>query len=96
MNSREVQNKLPVNDMIKRFTLEGNNRLEKQYEGTKEAIKQIAGEKMKTFMGTADVGLGEEERERLVVIIAGSMMQSFSLGYGLGKVEGIVDRDIYL
>ena len=82
--------------MIKKFTYEGNKKLENQYEGTKQAIVHVAREKMRKFMGTADVGLGQEEREMLVLIIAGSMMQSFSLGYGLGKVEGIVDRDIYL
>lgn len=96
MSRKKSNNKLPVNEMIKEFTYEGNKKLDKQYEGTKQAILQISREKMKTFMGTADVGLGQEEREQLVIIIAGSMMQSFSLGYGLGKVEGIVDRDIYL
>lgn len=96
MSKKKSNNKLPVNEMIKEFTYEGNKKLEKQYEGTKQAILQISREKMKIFMGTADVGLGQEEREQLVLIIAGSMMQSFSLGYGLGKVEGIVDRDIYL
>lgn len=96
MNRKGANKKLPVNEMIKEFTYEGNKKLDSQYEGTRQAIYQISREKMKTFMGTADVGLGEDEREHLVLIIAGSMMQSFSLGYGLGKVEGIVDRDIYL
>lgn len=96
MAKKRANDKLPVDKMIKEFTYEGNKKLDKQYEGTKQAILQISREKMKMFMGTADVGLGQEERERLVLIIAGSMMQSFSLGYGLGKVEGIVDREIYL
>ena len=39
-------------------------------------------------MRNADVGLGSEERELLELMIANSMMQSFSLGYGIGKVEG--------
>ncbi len=93
---KKSNDKLPVDKMIKKFTYEGNKKLENQYEGTKQAIVHVAREKMRKFMGTADVGLGQEEREMLVLIIAGSMMQSFSLGYGLGKVEGIVDRDIYL
>ena len=87
---------MPIDKIIKGFTYEGNKKLEKQYEGTKQAILQIANEKMQAFMCTADVGLHEQDRDVLVSTIAGSMMQSFSLGYGLGKTEGIVDRDIYL
>lgn len=47
-------------------------------------------------MRKADVGLDKESMELLVAIIAGSMMQSFSLGYGIGKLEGKTDKQIYL
>ncbi|HZJ57691.1 MAG TPA: hypothetical protein VFD89_05555 [Clostridia bacterium] len=82
--------------MIKIYTQEGNKKLNKQYLGTKRAISQIAYEKMQEYMRTADVGLGSDERNILEILIANSMMQSFSLGYGIGKVEGLTNKQIHL
>jgi hypothetical protein len=82
--------------LIKKFTQEGNLKLDKQYSGTREAILQISREKVQEYIRKGDIGLGKEERELLVLVIAGSMMQSFSLGYGIGKVEGLTDKSIYL
>lgn len=87
---------MEAGQMIKRYTKEGNQKLDKQYLGTKQAIQNISYEKMQEFMRRADVGIGAEERKILEIIIANSMMQSFSLGYGIGKVEGMTDRQIYL
>ena len=82
--------------MIKIYTQEGNKKLNKQYLGTKQAITQIAYEKMQEYMRNADVGVGSEESELLELMIANSMMQSFSLGYGIGKVEGLTNKQIRL
>jgi len=82
--------------MIKKFTKEGNKKLDKQYSGTRKAICQIAFEKTQEYMRVGDVGLGPDERKILEILIANSMMQSFSLGYGIGKVEGITNRQIHL
>lgn len=87
---------MKTDQLIKQFTKEGNSKLEKQYTGTRKAIMQIAYEKMQEYMRVGDVGLGKEEREILTLIIAGSMMQSFALGYGIGKVEGLTDKQIFL
>lgn len=82
--------------MIKEYTIEGNTKLDEHFTGTKQAIRIIAEEKVKEFMMTGDVGLGSEERELLAAFIAGGMMKSFSLGYGVGKVEGLTKKQIYL
>ena len=87
---------METGNLVKKFTKEGNMKLDKQYVGTRQAILQISREKMQEYMRIGDIGLGEEERELLVLIIAGSMMQSFCLGYGIGKVEGLTDKSIYL
>lgn len=83
-------------DRIKEYTIEANLKLDDQYTGTKQAIKQIADEKAREFMVTGDIGLNIEEKELLAAFIAGGMMQSFSLGYGVGKVEGETKKQVYL
>ena len=87
---------METGQMIKKFTKEGNQKLDKQYMGTRKAIFQIAFEKTQEYMRVGDVGLGADEREILKLLIANSMMQSFSLGYGIGKVEGLTNRQIHL
>jgi hypothetical protein len=83
-------------DRIKEYTIEANLKLDDQYTGTKQAIWQIADEKAREFMVTADIGLNMEEKELLIAFIAGGMMQSFSLGYGVGKVEGETKKRVFL
>ena len=83
-------------DRIKEYTIEANSKLNDQYTGTKQAIRLIAEEKVREFMVTGDIGLNKEEKELLVAFIAGGMMQSFSLGYGVGKVEGETKKQVYL
>ena len=83
-------------DRIKEYTIEANGKLNDQYTGTKQAIRLIAEEKVREFMVTGDIGLNKEEKELLVAFIAGGMMQSFSLGYGVGKVEGETKKQVYL
>ncbi len=87
---------MKVDEMLRQYTREGNKKLDKQYSGTRQAIMDLARDKMREFMRTADIGLDKESMELLVLIIAGSMMQSFSLGYGIGKLEGKTDKQIYL
>ncbi|MBM7582151.1 hypothetical protein JOD02_001008 [Caldicoprobacter guelmensis] len=87
---------MKVDEMLREYTKEGNKKLDKQYSGTRQAILDLAKDKVREFIKTADVGLDKDSREVLVLIIAGSMMQSFSLGYGIGKLEGKTDKQIYL
>jgi hypothetical protein len=87
---------MKVGDMIKEYTLEANLKLDDQYNGTREAIRLIAEEKAGMFILKGDIGLRMEEKKLLTNIIASSMMQSFSLGYGVGKVEGCTKKPVYL
>ena len=92
----EGVNPMETGQLIKKFTKEGNRKLDKEYSGTRKAIYQLAFEKTREYMRVGDVGLGPDEREILTILIANSMMQSFSLGYGIGKVEGLTNRKIHL
>ncbi|HCS75882.1 MAG TPA: hypothetical protein DIW17_18670 [Clostridiales bacterium] len=83
-------------DLIKGYTIEANLRLDDQYVGTKEAIQLIAEEKAGEFILIGDIGLTRAEKQLLMNLIAGSMMQSFSLGYGVGKVEGETKKAVFL
>ncbi|MGI6705171.1 MAG: hypothetical protein ACOX6S_02550 [Clostridia bacterium] len=85
-----------VEDTIRRYTEEANRKLEGQFSGTREAMLIISREKVQEFMLRADRGLDKEERELLKLFILSSMMQSFCLGYGLGKIEGQTSQAIYL
>ncbi|HHU48579.1 MAG: hypothetical protein ACOYEH_08460 [Caldicoprobacterales bacterium] len=87
---------MKIGDLIREYTLEANTKLDDQYNGTREAIRLIAQEKASDFILKGDVGLRLEEKQLLIDIIAGSMMQSFSLGYGVGKVEGSTRKAVYL
>ncbi|MGI6189347.1 MAG: hypothetical protein GX041_04435 [Clostridiales bacterium] len=87
---------MKIDELLKVYTIEGNEKLDKQYTGTRKAIMELAGDKVREFIVTADVGLDAESRNILVCVISRSMMQSFSLGYGIGKIEGKTDRQIYL
>lgn len=85
-----------MGDMIKEYTKLGNKRLDEQYSGTKQAILLIASEKVRDFMRTGDKGLSKDERELLAKLIGNAMFQSFSLGFGVGKVEGLTKKKVYL
>lgn len=87
---------MKIGDMIREYTVEANLKLDDQYNGTREAIRLIAEEKAGMFILKGDIGLNIQEKELLADIIAGSMMQSFSLGYGVGKVEGSTKKSVYL
>lgn len=87
---------MKTQELIKKYTKEGNKKLDKQYIGTKQAIIQIAHEKMQEYMWVGDVGLGLDERNILKRLIANSMMKSFSLGYGIGKLEGSTNKQVRL
>ena len=73
---KKSNDKLPVDKMIKKFTYEGNKKLENQYEGTKQAIVHVAREKMRKFMGTG-FGLGRKNG-KCYINNRSSMMQNFS------------------
>jgi hypothetical protein len=87
---------MKIEDMIREYTVEANLKLDDQFNGTREAIRLIAEEKAGMFILKGDIGLRIEEKQLLTDIIAGSMMQSFSLGYGVGKVEGRTKKPVYL
>ncbi|NLU36547.1 MAG: hypothetical protein GXX01_05975 [Clostridiales bacterium] len=87
---------MKIGDLIREYIVEANVKLDDQFNGTKEAIRLIAEEKAGSFILRGDIGLNIEEKQLLTDIIAGSMMQSFSLGYGVGKVEGSTKKNVYL
>lgn len=87
---------MKTGNMIKEYTREANFKLEDQYNGTKEAIRLIAEERAGEFILMGDIGLTKDEKQLLAELIAASMMQSFSLGYGVGKVEGKTKKQIFL
>jgi hypothetical protein len=87
---------MKTGDLIKGYTIEANLKLDDQYIGTKEAIQLIAQEKAGEFILVGDIGLTMEEKNLLMNLIARSMMQSFSLGYGVGKVEGETKKEVFL
>jgi len=91
-----VQQKVKIGDLIKEYIIEANSKLEDQFNGTKEAIRLLAEEKACDFILRGDIGLNIEEKQLLIEIIAGSMLRSFSLGYGVGKVEGSTNKNVYL
>lgn len=86
---------MKIDHYIRAFTREGCEKLNKQYTGTRQAMKVIAGEKVQEFMRIGDVGLSKEDRSLLASILVRSMMQGFSLGYGVGRVEGIIDKSLH-
>ena len=57
---------------------------------------ELAEERAKQFQLACDVVLDKEEREILLSLIAGSMFQAFSYGFGIGKVEGETLQKIIL
>jgi hypothetical protein len=82
-------------ETMKRYLRQGKEKLDNELIGTREAIKLIAVEKTKIFMGTMDKGLDEEERNYLTSLIVSSMFQSFCFGFGIGKHEGTTKSSIY-
>lgn len=81
---------------IKVYLKQGREKLLKELDGTREAIKLIAVEKTREFIKTMDKGLDKTEREFLKTLITASMYQSFCYGYGIGKIEGSTKKKIYL
>ncbi|RCX13200.1 hypothetical protein DFR58_11817 [Anaerobacterium chartisolvens] len=81
---------------IREYLKQGQQKLESDLAGTREAIKLIADEKTKNFMRTMDHGLDRAEREYLMALIVASMHQSFCYGYGIGKIEGKTNNKVFL
>ncbi len=81
---------------IREYLKQGQQKLESDLAGTREAIKLIAIEKTKNFMRTMDHGLDREERDYLMALIVTGMHQSFCYGYGIGKIEGKTDNKVFL
>ncbi|MCX7709757.1 MAG: hypothetical protein N2484_07885 [Clostridia bacterium] len=81
---------------IREYLKQGKEKLDKELQGTREAIKLIAKDKTKEFMQAMDKGLDKDEREFLSALIVSSMYQSFCYGYGIGKIEGRTNNKIYL
>ena len=87
---------MKTGDKIREYTIAANFKLDDQFTGTKEAIQLIAEEKAGEFILVGDIGLTMGEKDLLTCFIARSMMQSFSLGYGIGKVEGETKKKVFL
>ena len=83
-------------EQIKSFLEQGKEKLMKELEGTRGAIKLLAQDKARDFMRLTDIGFSKEEKQLLSEVIVSSMYQSFCYGYGIGKMEGSTKRKIYL
>ncbi|HHV29785.1 hypothetical protein [Acetivibrio mesophilus] len=86
--NRKIQDKNNFEKMIKAYLRQGRSKLLNEFTGTREAMVQIASDKIKDFIKVMDIGLDEAEREYLRALIVSSMYQSFCYGYGIGKIEG--------
>lgn len=81
---------------IKEYLKQGREKLINDLDGTREAIRLIAAEKTRDFIRIMDKGLDRTERDFLSSLIVSSMYQSFCYGFGIGKLEGITNKKIYL
>ncbi|HEX2946865.1 MAG TPA: hypothetical protein VHT96_13005 [Clostridia bacterium] len=91
-----IKNSVHFEKMMRLYLKQARLKLDGDLSGTREAIRLIAGEKMRDFVEAMDMGLGKEEREFLKTLIITSMHQSFCYGYGIGKIEGNTKDKIYL
>lgn len=82
--------------IMREYLKQAKERLDVEFTGTREAIKLIAMDKTRDFMQTMDKGLSKEERDFLSSLIVAGMCQSFCYGYGVGKVEGVSRKKVYL
>jgi len=82
--------------IIREYLKQGREKLFKELNGTREAIRLIAKEKTKDFMLVTDRGLDKDERNYLAELIVSSMYQTFCYGYSIGKIEGSTNEKIYL
>lgn len=89
-------NSLDFEKMLKLYLKQAREKLNGDLSGTREAIKLIAADKTRNFIGMMDRGLNKEEREYLKALIVVSMRQSFCYGYSIGKFEGNTNERIYL
>ncbi len=83
-------------EQIKKFLEQGKEKLMKELEGTRGAIRLLAEDKSRDFMRMTDIGFSKEERRFLSDVIVSSMYQSFCYGYGIGKMEGSTKKKIFL
>ena len=73
---------------MKENIFQAKKRLDNDFAGSKEAMFEIALDKVKEFQVAADTIFENEEKEILALLIVAGMFQAFSFGYGIGKVEG--------
>jgi hypothetical protein len=85
-----------IEKLIKEYLEEARNRLETEFVGTREAIRQISEEKVMEYLVFTDKDLSKEERALLSAVFTFSMYQSFCYGYGIGRVEGSTSKKVYL
>ncbi len=84
---RKIPDKSDFEKMIKTYLRQGKNKLLNEFTGTREAMGNIASDKVKEFIKVMDVGLDEAEREYMRELIVSGMYQSFCYGYSIGKIE---------
>lgn len=74
-------------DQLKQLIREGKERLETQFDGTRQAIELISAEAVRHFMRDMDRGLNPDEIQYLNRIITRSMSQAFCYGYCMGRSQ---------
>lgn len=85
-----------IENLIKEYLEEARSRLETEFAGTREAIRQISEEKVMEYLVFTDKNLSKDERALLSAVFTFSMYQSFCYGYGIGRVEGSTSKKVYL
>lgn len=97
MGQRAIKEESPsVEKLIKEYIEEARSRLETEFVGTREAIKQISEEKVTEYLVYTDKNMSKDERALLSAVFTLSMYQSFCYGYGIGRVEGSTSKKVYL
>lgn len=87
---------LNIESIIRKYLSEAKSRLDTDFLGSREAIKEISDEKVREFLVYTDLSFGEKDRELLKTLYASSMCQAFCYGYGLAKAEEASNRKILL
>jgi len=85
-----------IENIIRKFLLEAKNRLDTDFMGSREAMKEISDEKVREFLLYTDMNFNTKEKELLKTIYASSMCQAFCYGYGVAKAEETANRKILL
>lgn len=88
--------KYEIEKAMREYLKQGRKKLERDLDGTKEAIRVIAKDKAREYILYIDRGMDKYERECLCDMVISCMYKSFCYGYGIGKIEGKTNNRLLL